>query len=406
MKKTMKMLFAGALIACVAVAAAAPIEQRGEQKKTEKQTRSKEQKRTKGEAKQGRITREQLAEIKAELARAVKAGRITEEQAKQRMERLTKALKAQSDRKPSDRKQTDRKQTDRKQTDRAPAQQRMRRERIAKAREELAKAVKSGRITEKQAKERMEAMVKRMKMQAGSDKPGEHQERRIVIKREGGDHNPEQMMAEIGKRIRMAVEMGEMTPEQGRKTMAEVRKQLADGGDRRMMMRRGGDQQREVRIRVERREMAGDQARGVAMRERMMKAGMEIRKAVQAGRMTPAEARAKMQAMRKGMANRMKGQGMVGARGPMRGKARGMNRGGHGQMRGKAHGMNHGGNGKMRGKAHGMNHGGHGKMHGKAHGMNHGGHGKMHGMNHGGKCEHCSAHSKKSKKSDRWMFGS
>jgi beta-lactamase regulating signal transducer with metallopeptidase domain/polyhydroxyalkanoate synthesis regulator phasin len=183
----------------------------------------------------GRNPREAFARAQAELKKAVESGRITEQQAKERLEAMRKRQAAQG----------------REGGGRNP------REAFAKAEAEIRKAVEDGKITPEQARERLQAMRQRM------------------AAARGGERNPREALTKAEAEIRKAVEDGKITPEQARERLQEMRQRMAaaPGGERNP-------------------------------REAFARAETELKKAVESGRITEEQARERLQEMRRQMAKR------------------------------------------------------------------------------------------------------
>ena len=145
-----------------------------------------------------RNPRERFARAEAELKKAVEEGKMTPEQARERLQKMRKSMAEQGQREG----------------------QRNPREVYAKTKAELMKAVEAGEITEEQAKERLEGLRKRLTAQNPQGEP------------RGRGQNPREMMARAEAELKKAVESGRITEEQARERLQAMRRKMGARSER------------------------------------------------------------------------------------------------------------------------------------------------------------------------------
>ena len=164
-------------------------------------------------------TREQDADAKGEYARAerelkqaVENGRISAEDARKRLGEIRRAIGERAE------------QGAREERSREP--RRISREDFARAEREIMAGVKAGRISEKDAKVRLGEMRRMMTGQGEREREGDREAEFIALV----------------NRIEMAVENGDMSREEGRKKIAEMKERMMAG-------ERAGEEERMAKFR-------------------------------------------------------------------------------------------------------------------------------------------------------------
>ena len=154
-------------------------------------------------------------EAEGRLAKMVEAGKISEEAAEERLESMKEYWSKREHRKPSD------------QTEFEKQMERV--ERRVKA------GVESGRMTEEEARTTYEKYKRRFMQEARDKEEGAEHEGDEDQDVDDRAEKARERLENIGRRIRLAVQAGDMTPEEARATYIELRRELEsrdkDGGD-------------------------------------------------------------------------------------------------------------------------------------------------------------------------------
>ncbi|MGE4618562.1 MAG: hypothetical protein AAEJ04_01995, partial [Planctomycetota bacterium] len=203
----------------------------------------------------------QLIEAGTELRKAIADGEMTREEARARFEELRQKLAAEKEKARA----TDKKKTDEKSKVSGEGQRRMK-----AAQGKIEEAIAAGEITEEQGRERMEGLKRRLRLppEAKESKEEDGIRRRIGAAR---------------REIRDAIAAGEMTAEEGREKMETLRKRVADATPKAKQPQSKEEE---------------------GIRRRLEVAGQQIREAIAAGEMTAEEGRKKLEDLRKKAAAR------------------------------------------------------------------------------------------------------
>ena len=149
-----------------------------------------------------------FAKATAEIKQAVEAGKLSREEAGAKVRQLRAEMAAEAGG----------------ENDRAgmeAEQQRARRQRYAEAQARLEAAVEAGKLTEEQAKQRLEGLRRELSGQGARGGPSPQAARELELR---------ERFAAAQEKMRRAVEAGKLSPEDAKAKLLEVRKELFGGG--------------------------------------------------------------------------------------------------------------------------------------------------------------------------------
>jgi len=213
------------------------------------------------------ITRQEFEQAAHQLEKGVEQGKISKQAARAGIEGLRKAMgeEARRDRKPAGREDL---------------------EHIGR---EIRKAVAEGKITEEEGRKKMEAIRRKMAADGERDQPKRDAER-----------NPREIYARAEAELKAAVKSGRITEEQARERLDGLRKRLSgdrEHADRERGDRPHGDREHGDLEHGDRENAAREIREGIG--ERLKQVGARLKEAVANGDMTADEAWAKWHEVKK-----------------------------------------------------------------------------------------------------------
>ncbi|MDA0947371.1 MAG: M48 family metalloprotease [Planctomycetota bacterium] len=219
---------------------------------------------------QQRAMRERYAAAEARVKAGIEAGKITEAEGKQRLEAVRRELFGGGEVRGAQRPQSD--------SPRAMSQgstaQRERRMRFAKVEAEIKEAVEAGKLSREEASAKLKQLRAEMATEAAKERdaqgaPPELQREQL------------QRYAEAKARLEAGVKAGKLTEAQAKLRLQELRREMAGQGAAA--------------------EASPQRMKDLELRERSAAVRQKLQKAVEAGKLSPDEAKAKLLQMRKEM---------------------------------------------------------------------------------------------------------
>lgn len=224
--------------------------------------------------KEREVIRQRLEAAEKGIRKAIAEGKITKEQGREKMRAIHKKIIEAARKKKEQPKQAE--------------LEGIRRRRMEAASKAIQKAVQEGKITPEQGREKLQALRKRFAEAVSKHRA---QPKKAPAGRDSVREGIKGRLEAASKAIQRAVIEGKITPEQGREKMRAIRKKILEA------VRKSEAKTQEGHLEDRKRE---------AIRRHMEAAGKKIRKAVEEGKITPEEGRAKWAALKKSVEEKIK----------------------------------------------------------------------------------------------------